>query len=230
MKTSLAPGSTVVTEYLEKSGPGRASRRAPVQPGRLRLHDLHRELRARSPRRSRRPSTTTTWWSARSSPGTATSRAGSTRTPRANYLASPPLVVAYALAGRHGRRPDHGAARPGLRRRAGLPLRRLAELRGDQAGRRGRGRARTCSPRATPTSSPATSAGAGSRCRRTTATPGRTRPTCASRPSSREWTRSRSRSSRSRALGCSPCSAIRSPPTTSRPRARSRTTARPGSG
>ena len=31
---------------------------------------------------------------------------------RANYLASPPLVVAYALAGLHGHRPHDGAARP----------------------------------------------------------------------------------------------------------------------
>ena len=37
--------------------------------------------------------------SARCSRGTATSRGGSTRDVKANYLASPPLVVAYALAG-----------------------------------------------------------------------------------------------------------------------------------
>ena len=81
VKTSLAPGSTVVTEYLERSGPRRVPRQAPVQPGRLRLHDLHRELRARCRRRSRRPSTTTTSSSAPCSRATATSRAGSTRTP-----------------------------------------------------------------------------------------------------------------------------------------------------
>ena len=55
---------------------------------------------ARCRRRSRRRSTRRTSRSARCSPATATSRAGSTRTCKANYLASPPLVVAYALAGR----------------------------------------------------------------------------------------------------------------------------------
>ena len=41
-------GSTVVTEYLERSGPRRAPERPPVQPRRLRLHDMHRELRPAS--------------------------------------------------------------------------------------------------------------------------------------------------------------------------------------
>ncbi len=45
VKTSLAPGSQVVTEYLEKSGlPGRP-RCDRLQPGGLRLHHLHRQLR-----------------------------------------------------------------------------------------------------------------------------------------------------------------------------------------
>ena len=46
---------------------------------------------------------------------------------KANYLASPPLVVAYALAGTHGHRPDERAARRGYRRQAGLPARHLAD-------------------------------------------------------------------------------------------------------
>ena len=37
---------------------------------------------------------------------------------RANYLASPPLVVAYALAGRDGYRPARRAARHRTRRRS----------------------------------------------------------------------------------------------------------------
>ena len=82
VKTSLAPGSTVVTDYLEQAGPDRVPRRAPVQPRRLRLHHLHRQLRAAAPRRSRRRSPRRTWRSAPSSPATATSRAGSTRTSR----------------------------------------------------------------------------------------------------------------------------------------------------
>ena len=46
VKTSLAPGSKVVTEYLEALRPRRAARRARLRPGRLRLHDVHRELGA----------------------------------------------------------------------------------------------------------------------------------------------------------------------------------------
>ena len=39
---------------------------------------------------------------------------------KANYLASPPLVVAYALAGTTGHRPAHRAVGPGRQRCAGL--------------------------------------------------------------------------------------------------------------
>ena len=46
---------------------------------------------------------------------------------RANYLASPPLVVAYALAGNDPARSDHRAARQGRRRAAGVPERHLAD-------------------------------------------------------------------------------------------------------
>ena len=45
VKTSLAPGSQVVGEYLAKSGPAGGSRRARLQPRRLRLHHLHRQFR-----------------------------------------------------------------------------------------------------------------------------------------------------------------------------------------
>ena len=46
VKTSLAPGSQVVTDYLEGLGPAGRPGRARLRPGRLRLHDLHRQLRA----------------------------------------------------------------------------------------------------------------------------------------------------------------------------------------
>ena len=56
VKTSLAPGSRVVTEYLERAGLIDTARRARLRPRRLRLHHLHRQLRAAcskgSPRRS----------------------------------------------------------------------------------------------------------------------------------------------------------------------------------
>ena len=44
VKSSLAPGSRVVTDYYERAGLQRLPRRARLQHGRLRLHDLHRQL------------------------------------------------------------------------------------------------------------------------------------------------------------------------------------------
>ena len=55
---------------------------------------------------------------------------------RMNYLASPPLVVAYALAGTMDRNLRERAARGGQRRQPGLPPRHLADLRGDRRHRR----------------------------------------------------------------------------------------------
>ena len=52
VKTSLAPGSRVVSNYLEKSGLAEGSQCAGFQYRRLRLHHLHRQLR--SPGRTRR--------------------------------------------------------------------------------------------------------------------------------------------------------------------------------
>ena len=61
VKTSLAPGSQVVTEYLKESGLIDELDILAVQLGRLRLHDVYRELRARSIPRSPRRSRPTTW-------------------------------------------------------------------------------------------------------------------------------------------------------------------------
>ena len=66
VKTSLAPGSKVVTEYLQTSGLLDPLEQAEVRRGRLRVHDVHRELRSAGrgdlrrrrgerPRRRRRP-------------------------------------------------------------------------------------------------------------------------------------------------------------------------------
>ena len=46
MKTSLAPGSKVVTDYLIEAGLMRSLETAALLPGRLRLHDLHRQQRS----------------------------------------------------------------------------------------------------------------------------------------------------------------------------------------
>ena len=51
---------------------------------------------------------------------------------KANYLASPPLVVAYSLAGRMDIDWADRAGRHGLRRRGRLPARHLAEREGGQ--------------------------------------------------------------------------------------------------
>ena len=105
VKTSLAPGSRVVSRLPR---PGRADAvpgRAGLQPGRLRLHHLHRQLRPAAGRRRRRDHRATTCRSPPCSRATATSRRASTRRCAANYLASPPLVVAYALAGTRRHRP-----------------------------------------------------------------------------------------------------------------------------
>ncbi len=45
VKTSLAPGSKVVTEYLAQGRPQHVPRSARLQSGGLRLHDLHRQQR-----------------------------------------------------------------------------------------------------------------------------------------------------------------------------------------
>ena len=79
--------------------PAEGPRQARLQPRRLRLHDLHRQFRPAAGGDLRRRSTRTISSPPRCSRATATSRAASTPDVRANYLASPPLVVAYALAG-----------------------------------------------------------------------------------------------------------------------------------
>ena len=132
-----------------------------------------------------------------------------------NYLASPPLCVAYALAGRM----DIDLLEEPLGRATRLPARHLAHPGGGQRRDRARGRVghvpqelrrgvrgrreleRARGARGRPL-------------RLGRASP----PTSSSRRTSRAWTPSRPRaSSRSRARACSRCSATASPPTTSRP-------------
>ena len=228
VKTSLAPGSTVVTEYLEQAGLDEYLDTAPVQPRRLRLHDLHRQLRPAAggdleggqrqrPRRLlgalRQPQLR-----GPDQPGHA-----------ANYLASPPLVVAYALAGRMD---IDLTSEPLGSDSDGEPVylsRHLAELGGDQGGRRRRSSradmfTKSYARRLHRRRALARDRGPGGR------------PLHLARLDLRpqapllrgDGPPSRRRSSRSRARGCWPCSATRSPPTTSRRPGRSRRTARPG--
>ena len=140
---------------------------------------------------------------------------------QANYLASPPLVVAYALAGRMDvdlvTEPlGHDANGDPVYLSDVWPSRR-------RCGRRSRARsAARCSSAPTRTSTPATRSGASCRCPRAPCSPGTTRRrTCGSRRTSRAWPRRRARSTTSTTPAASSRSATRSRPTTSRPPARS---------
>ena len=107
---------------------------------------------------------------------------------RASYLASPPLVVAFALAGRVDIDLTTEPLGHRIGRRAGLPGRHLADARRDPRGHRRGDRRRSSSGGPTRSSSRATSAGGPCRSRPATATPGTTtRPTSPSRRSSRAW-------------------------------------------
>ena len=64
---------------------------------------------------------------------------------RNNYLASPPLCVAYALAGTHGHRPAQRSDRGELRRRGGVPLPISGRPRRRSSRRSPTRYARTCS-------------------------------------------------------------------------------------
>ena len=145
-----------------------------------------------------------------------------------NYLASPPLCVAYALAGTMDIDLYDEPLGEDDARRAGVPQGHLAD-RGRRSPRRSRRRSsRTCSARATARCSTATSAGTRSRCRPATASVGRrvdVRPPAAVLRGPAAPSPSRSRTSRARA--CSRCSATASPPTTSPRPARSSATAPP---
>ena len=100
VKSSLAPGSKVVTEYYRALGPRHVSRRARLQHRRLRLHDVHRQLRPAARRDRARRSTEGDLVVCAVLSGNRNFEARIHGDVKANYLASPPLVVAYALAGR----------------------------------------------------------------------------------------------------------------------------------
>ena len=133
---------------------------ARLPPRRLRLHHLHRQLRPAARRRSSTASSEGDLVAVRPCcPATATSRAGSTRDVTTNYLASPPLVVAYALAGTMDIDLTTEPLGTGTRRQAGVPARPLARRRAEIARvvRRRDAVAEMFSTRLRATSSPATS-------------------------------------------------------------------------
>ena len=98
-----------------------------------------------------------------------------------NYLASPPLVIAYALAGTMDFDFETEPLGQDHRRQRRLPQGHLAVVEGDLRRHRVARSTRRCSPTATPTCSRATSAGGTCPPRRARRSTGiRSRPTCAS--------------------------------------------------
>ena len=99
VKTSLAPGSRVVTDYLDKAGLDQVARKRRLLHRRLRLHDLHRQQRPAARADRQGGQRRTTWSPPACSRGNRNFEGRINPAVKANYLASPPLVVAYALAG-----------------------------------------------------------------------------------------------------------------------------------
>ena len=159
VKTSLAPGSKVVTEYLDAGGPDAGPREARLPRRRLRLHDLHRQQRAAARRRRARRSTDGKLVAAAVLSGNRNFEGRVNPDVKANYLASPPLVVAYALAGTTDidlANEPLGTGRDGEPR---LPRGHLADAGGGRATLEAQHRRARCSRRPTPTSSTATRRG-----------------------------------------------------------------------
>ena len=141
VKTSLAPGSKVVTDYLRDAGLMPYLEAARLPPRRLRLHDVHRQLGPAAGRRLRR-------------------RAHGRHGRRGRPLGQPQLRGPHQPAGqdelprvaparrrvrargRDGQGPHDRADRHGPRRRARLPEGHLADAgrgpRGDPDGREAR--------------------------------------------------------------------------------------------
>ena len=139
VKTSLAPGSRVVTEYLKEAGLLAVPRGARLPPRRLRLHHLHRQLGAAAGADRRRGAPRATSSSPAVLSGNRNFEGRINPLVRMNFLASPTLVVAYALAGTVDIDLADRSARPRRDGNAGLPARHLADERADpRRGARGR--------------------------------------------------------------------------------------------
>ena len=213
------PARKVVMDYYERAGLLPYLEKLGFHLVGLRLHHLHRQLRPAAPEISAAVERGRPGGGLGAVAATATSRAASTPTCRMNYLASPPLVVAYALAGHDGHRPARRAARPRPRRQPRLPARHLAvQRRGGRADRPGRP-VRHVPQELRRGVRRATSAGTPWRCRPgrrfawdDTSTYVRRPPYFDGMPASPD-----AGHRHRRAPGSWPCSATASPPTTSRP-------------
>ena len=227
VKTSLAPGSRVVTDYLAAAGPAGAARHARLPARRLRLHDLHRQLRpalgrdlrGRARRRARR---------LRGALGQPQLRgphppAGARELPRLS-----PARRRLRARRLDRRRPRARAARHRQRRRRRLPARPLAVQRRGARGRRGQRLARAVRARVRDDLGRRRALAGAARARGRALRLGSgldLRARAVVLPGSRSPSRRRSPTSWTRAA--SSCSATPSRPTTSRPPARSRATCPP---
>ena len=132
VKTSLAPGSKVVTEYLNRAGltahldalgfnlVGYGCTTCIGNSGPL-PEEISAEIRDRG------------LVVASVLSGNRNFEGRIQQDVRANYLASPPLVVAYAIAGTMNHRSDDRSTGYRSARRSGLPARHLADAAGNSA-------------------------------------------------------------------------------------------------
>ena len=219
VKTTLAPGLQGGHGLLRAGRPDAVPGQARLQPGRLRLHHLHRQLRPAAggglaPRSTRHDLAVVSVLS-----GNRNFEGRINPDVKMNYLASPPLVVAYALAGTMDIDLANEPLGTGHRRPAGLPARHLADAARDRRTSSPRRSARRCSRR------DYADVFAGDERWQSLPTPtGDTfawdaDSTYVRKPPYFEGmaAASRRRSPTSPAPGCWPSSATRSPPTTSRP-------------
>ena len=186
VKTSLAPGSQVVTDYLERQRPQRGPRRDRLQPGRLWLHHLHRQFGPAAPSRSATAIADNDLVAASVLSGNRNFEGRVSPDCRANYLASPPLVVAYALKGTVRADMINDADRHRQQRRADVYLKDIWPTNDEvRALIDAHVHSRHVPQRAMPTSITATSAGRRSRSPAATPTAGRRRrPISRTRPTS----------------------------------------------
>ena len=224
VKTSLAPGSQVVAEYLDKSGSAEGSGQARLQPGRLRLHHLHRQFRsarARDLQDHQRQGSRRRGGAVRQS---------QFRRPRQRRRARE--LSGLAAAGRRlcARgldvfRSAQAAARPRQAGQEGLPQGHLAARAARSAASCARPSTSRCSPRNTPTCSRATRIGAASGEGRLDLRLGQEVDLRAEPAVFRRHGHAiRRRSPTSSMRACCACCWTRSRPTTSRRRARSSST------
>ena len=209
VKTTLAPGLQGGHGLLRARRPHAVPGQARLQPRRLRLHHLHRQLRAAARAGVRRGQR-----------GRPRGGLGAVRQPQLRGPDQPrredelPRLAAAGRRLRAGRLDGHRHHHRAARHRTPTASRSTCATSGRRRPRSRRSSTprspARCSPGTTPTCSPATSAGR--RCRPRPATRSRgtpSRPTSASRRTSTACSASRRRSPTSPARGCWPSSATR---------------------